>query len=301
MNLEKYKIIRLKYNDKLIFKLSQYGYALNCDIIFSLRNKEIDNLTNYQLLNELNNGANIFIAVSEVKCDYNLLFDTINNKGIKVNFYLMDEPIINPKIIEFLLPISLHIFCNNYNYNHPQVHYMPIGIRDDISVANSGLLDFTHAFMLNEGLKEINKEYLCFLCFAYTHQDRNICYNELSNKDFILNLNKHPIENNHYNIFYNFLHKSHYTLCPRGCGIDTHRFFEAIYLNSIPIVIKSNTSFDKVYDIFPCLTINNWNEVTKEFLEEKLNENQQKLKDFHSKYPKAFFDINTIQNLLLQT
>mgnify|MGYP003341505013 CR=1 FL=1 len=97
------------------------------------------------------------------------------------------------------------------------------------------------------------------------------------------------------------MHKSYYTLCPRGAGVDTHRFFEAIYLNSMPIVIYTYTPFDKLFHIFPCLIVNNWNEVTKELLEKKLEESQMKLKEFHNKYPNAFYDINSIQELLLQT
>lgn len=45
------------------------------------------------------------------------------------------------------------------------------------------------------------------------------------------------------NINYAFLHKSYYVLCPKGVGEDCHRFWEAIYLNTIPIVKRTKTAF----------------------------------------------------------
>ena len=39
-------------------------------------------------------------------------------------------------------------------------------------------------------------------------------------------------------------------MSPRGNGEDCHRFYEAIYLDSIPIVKRTNTPFDKLYNAF---------------------------------------------------
>jgi hypothetical protein len=71
-------------------------------------------------------------------------------------------------------------------------------------------------------------------------------------------------------------------------------------LDSIPIVKRTNTSFDKLYNIFPCLVLNDWNEVTEKLLLHNKEMLMQKIKDFKTKYPNAFTDINSIQELLLQ-
>jgi hypothetical protein len=42
--------------------------------------------------------------------------------------------------------------------------------------------------------------------------------------------------------FYSMLSKFYYNVCPMGNGFDTHRFWEALYRGSIPVVIKSNWS-----------------------------------------------------------
>ena len=112
------------------------------------------------------------------------------------------------------------------------------------------------------------------MCFSFTHFERNRCYEMLKNQNFVLNLNngnyekqpsihcgKVPVWTN-----YEYTHKSIYVLSPRGAGEDCHRFYEAIYLYSIPIVKRTNTPFDKLYNVFPCLIVNDWNEVTQELL-----------------------------------
>ena len=98
-----------------------------------------------------------------------------------------------------------------------------------------------------------------------------------------------------------FYKRSIFVLSPRGACEDCHRFYEAIYLHSIPIVKRTCTPFDKLYNIFPCLVINDWTEITKDLLETKKDECIKKLITFKSKYPNAFTDLNSIQELLLQT
>jgi hypothetical protein len=147
------------------------------------------------------------------------------------------------------------------------------------------------------------------MIFSYTHNERHRCYNELKDKPFVKNLNDGTYEKQpsiHCGkvpvwINYEYTHKSFFTLSPRGAGEDCHRFYEAIYLDSIPIVKRTNTVFDKLYNVFPCLIINDWNEVTEKLLLEKKEEYVQKLKNFKKLYPNALTDLNSIHELLLQT
>lgn len=51
-------------------------------------------------------------------------------------------------------------------------------------------------------------------------------------------------------------------LCPRGNGMDTHRFYEALYVGAIPIVLKSSYSskLAKLHKL-PHIALENWLEV----------------------------------------
>lgn len=304
--MEEYNLIKNKVNDKLIFKLSQIGYALYCNAMFTNRVKHIPQDIN--IVSKLKNGDKIFISNAETNICFNALTNILNLKQIKVYFYLMGEPIIPRHIIDRLLPYSLAIFANNNVYDHPNIHIMPIGIRDcEYVVPNHK--GFNHNYLVNEGNIVCNKEFLCLLCFSFSHEDRNVCYNALSNKSFITNLNKNDYEKQpsiHCGkvpvwINYNYTHKSDYTISPRGCGEDCHRFYEAIYLDSIPIVKRTNTAFDKLFNIFPCLVIDNWEDVTEELLLQNKEFYFNKIQEFKKKYPNAFTDLDSIHELLLQT
>jgi hypothetical protein len=306
--MENYNIIKTQLNNQLLFKLSQIGYALYSDVLFTNRIPSIDQTIH--IINHLKNDDKIFISVlpNELTINVYELVDILKRNNIKVNLYLMYEPILPFHILELLLPVSNHLFLNNNIYNHPQIHSMPIGIRDCEKVVPNHK-GFSHELLYNEGLNMVTKEYLCILCYSYTHDERYRCYNQLKNMPFVLNLNdgtydkqpsihcgKVPVWIN-----YEYTHKSVYTLSPRGAGEDCHRFYEAIYLDSIPIVKRTNTAFDKLYEIFPCLIINDWSDITEEFLLEKKDECLCKLENFKSKYPNAFTDLDSIHELLLQT
>ena len=53
-----------------------------------------------------------------------------------------------------------------------------------------------------------------------------------------------------------------FELCPEGNGLDTHRFYEALLLNTIPIVKRN--SLESMYIQFPCVIVDDWKEITKE-------------------------------------
>jgi mannosyltransferase OCH1-like enzyme len=70
------------------------------------------------------------------------------------------------------------------------------------------------------------------------------------------------------------LHKNYsFELCPEGTALDTHRFYEAILLNTIPIVIKN--SLEPLYILFPCIILDKWDDLNLEnlILEKKKLEN----------------------------
>ena len=303
--MESYIHTKSVVNDRLKFKLSQIGYALSCDLLFTPRIPEI--VQNIQLVNHLKSGDKIFISVlqHELTIDLHQLVKILGSKQIKLYFYLMYEPVIPVGIINLLMPHALAFYINNNVYDHPLVHCMPIGIRDCEKVFPNHR-GFSHDYLYNEGLIERQKEFLCLLCFTFTHNERNRCYNSLKSYSFVKNLNDDSYEKQpsiHCGkvpvwINYEYTHKSYYTLSPRGAGEDCHRFYEAIYLDSTPIVKRTNTVFDKLYNIFPCLIVNDWSDVTETFLIENKECCEGKLRQFKQDYPNAFTDLNSLHSLI---
>jgi hypothetical protein len=311
--MEEYKEIIQYYNSTLIFKLSQIGYALKCNLIFSDRLEKIDIYKSFELIKFLKDGDKIFIDIGAIKniVNLNMIVDAIKSLNIKLIFYLMYEPFVKCDIINKLLPISYHIYCQNNNYSHPLVHCMPIGIRDCGLIAKLIHDNFYHSYLFNEGLKNVSKKHLCLIggIANENHNDRLISYNFLKDKSFVYDISK---LNFPYNMtsyygkvpvykYYEYINQSNYVIAPCGGGVDTHRFFEIIYLKSIPIVKKTNSAFDKLYDIFPCLVINEWTNITEELLNSNLEIMKLKINDFFQKYPDCYFNTNVLDNLLLTT
>lgn len=64
--------------------------------------------------------------------------------------------------------------------------------------------------------------------------------------------------------YFKDLRKSEYSLCPRGNGIDTHRFWESLYSGVIPIIEK-----DKIHEFFKDLPFLEFDKLTPEIVTEQ--------------------------------
>ena len=312
--MDEYKEIVDYYNSTLIFKFSQIGYALNCTLIFTDRLKLLPIKKSLDLVKYLKDGDKIFMDIIMIVRDnisyFNYIVNTIKILNIKVYIYILIEPCLPSKIIDFLLPISYAIYNQNNCYSHPNVHCLPIGIRDCGLTVKPFHDTFYHTYLFNQGLKTVIKKHLCLISgFANSHSNRLISYNYLKDKSFVYDASNFNYSFNMTSIFgkipvykfYDFIHHSFYVIAPSGLGVDTHRFFEAIYLKTIPIVKKTNSPFDKMYEIFPCLVISNWTDITQDLLTSNLDSLTLKMNTFHEKYKDCYTDISVLDNLLLQT
>lgn len=72
-----------------------------------------------------------------------------------------------------------------------------------------------------------------------------------------------------FDLYLEELANSIFAVCPRGNGIDTHRLWEALYCNTIPIVedCVNIRGFD-----LPMVVVKDYKDATKELLEKELAE-----------------------------
>ena len=61
-----------------------------------------------------------------------------------------------------------------------------------------------------------------------------------------------------------------FVFSPRGNGLDCLRTWEALYMRAIPIVMTS--PMDALFEGLPVIIVNDWDEITEEFLENKYAE-----------------------------
>jgi len=284
-----------------------------CDYaIFNNIAKDSNNnaIINIDYLKQLKDGDNLFIGacyVPNIDEIFKNVISILKMKQIKINFYILYEPLLPSKYILSILPYSIKIFLTNNEYDHPQIHHLPIGIRDGEEV-NELHKGFSQKTLLEESKIIRNKKYLCLLCFS-SAENRKTCEDSLKDKPFVLNLNEEYSNNERTLLFgkvplsvnYEKTHESWYVLSPPGVGIDCHRFYEAIYLNAIPIVKRTNNAFDKLYNVFPCMIIDNWDDINEKLLEDNKEIMMQKLVKFKNDYPNYMTDFEIINKILLNT
>ena len=66
-----------------------------------------------------------------------------------------------------------------------------------------------------------------------------------------------------------------FVLCPRGCGTDTHRFWETILMGSVPII--ESCGLDDLYNKFPCIILDNFDNLNIKCLENFEFDNKKSL------------------------
>jgi hypothetical protein len=76
------------------------------------------------------------------------------------------------------------------------------------------------------------------------------------------------------------MNRSKFVVCPMGFGIDTHRFYESVWMGCTPIVTSSG--LDELYKKYNALIVNSWDEVTEELL----------INHVHKPVPDELFDVN---------
>jgi hypothetical protein len=307
-------------SSQLIFKCSQIGFALKSTLCYTNRiNVGIHDYAEYAA--QLRDGDSIFISTRETEVPIHTLVAILRARNVCVVFYIMEEPLVSWEFVERLLPVSKRILVQNNEYDHPKVGIMPIGIRDCGSIVAMHRR-FDQKCLLEKGVSLRTalganvRPIKCLLCFSvWTHPSRQECYDLFTGAgasgslSFVYNLNDatasadnahttNSFEKVPTTLVYDKTLESRYALCPRGCGVDTHRFYECIYLGCVPIVVRTHTVFDRLYTAYPCLVVERWEDVTDHLLEQSYPDCFSKMREFHAKYPRFLTDLDSIEGLL---
>jgi hypothetical protein len=164
---------------------------------------------------------------------------------------------------------------NNEVIDNINVQSLPIGVTSTSHCDIIGNID-----IIIKQFKKIKRiKNLVYMNFnPNTFPDeRNLVLNKFKNKDWVTNGTFKRTHKGHEK-FIEEIYNHKFTLCPRGNGVDTHRLWTSLYLGSIPIVIYHKIF--KPFEHLPILFINNWDEITNDFLKKKYTEISSKTYDF---------------------
>lgn len=270
------KEIDIITGEKIQFNCNHFiGFPMdfntNPNILIKHKNKCIDIEKCIMENKEINNGHIIF-CYTHILDNINALIKILKlmkNKFILI-FHNSDYSFNESHLILYNeLELLDHIYTQNCNIKNNKVTPIPIGI------ANSQWKHGNLNVLLNVYKQTIKKSNNIYFNFNIKTNmlKRKLCYDIITNKGIKWNNNKQYME------YLQELKSYKYAICPEGNGIDTHRFWECLYMNVIPICVK-NVIVEYYSNYFPIIILNNWNELNIESL--ILNyKNENKINHYH--------------------
>ena len=204
------------------------------------------NITNIEsdLKEIINNYSNFFIKTDDLLKFYDKIEGSKINMNNKIIVTHNSDFEIGTNHIYFLNKIKKQ-FSQNCLIKHENLHSIPIGVENKQWFDH----EILHKIRKNPDIKKVKNIYFFFS--LSTHFSRNECFEKLKDK---LEWNK-KLSKEEYFIE---LKKHKYAICPRGNGIDTHRIWECLYLDVIPIMLKKDyINIDKL----PIIYLNDWDEL----------------------------------------
>lgn len=236
---------------------------LNFNPIVKVFNSKHLNIDKADINLELMNIKNIFCYTNILHTHFNKLYNVLDTITTKFNLILHNSDYSFDSEHADLLKIEnlINIYTQNLNIE-PQQNIIPIPIGIANSMWPHGSLSIWDNYIFTESQLYDSKSYrnlkintIYFNFKISTNKSkRQLCYDIISSK------NINYINNAIYSDFLKKLLTYKFCICPEGNGIDTHRFWECLYLKTIPICLKNHITM-YYSKFFPIYLLNDWNDV----------------------------------------
>jgi len=136
-------------------------------------------------------------------------------------------------------------FAQNVKFNHSKLKALPIGLPNNEWHSEHSALIYnstrahrkTKSIYIN--LSNCSHADAKAICDAITGLPQTVQSNEIPYEQYIAKMAEHR-----------------FCLCPRGNSIDTYRFWEAQYVDCIPVILKED--WTQAYSNLPVLLLDSW-------------------------------------------
>jgi len=228
------------------------------DIIFN-------NYISGDFFSKLSNNKTIFY----VKTDYldKLAWRVTKNYTVLIT-HNSDYEIDSSKFKKFLHSGKFkYWFAQNPIINEPRLFTLPIGLM------NKRWHKYPRfKLMMEEKKKNIKPTKLLLLSFSIRNNKnkRQQCLDSFINKAYATNNVVKKVKHFIGDVkeedrkFFNIILDHLFIACPEGNGIDTHRFWETLYMGRYPVVLHNRVN-DAFSDL-PVLILKKWEDFEKEYL-----------------------------------
>jgi hypothetical protein len=226
----------------------------------------------FNKLSELHNGIDIIFCKTDYLYNEFNYIKSLNNDVILITGN-SDYPITDKEVS--LAPNNIKKwFAQNAISKNKIIEPIPIGLENKLECNRSGhgVSYFERASEKERILKSSNNK--TPNKFIYSNFNVNTNYSErIKYKDLSISIDYIDWEepNLSLNEFFEKILYYKMVLCPIGNGIDTHRLWEILYYNRIPITVKSGDY--KIYELYeklPIIILDNIEDIkNKKLIEEK--------------------------------
>ena len=158
-------------------------------------------------------------------------------------------------------------FAQNPIINEPRLFTLPIGLM------NKEWHKYPRFnLMMKEKKKNIKPTKLLLLSFSIRNNKnkRQQCADSFINKSYVTNNVAYKVKNfigdvkEYDRMFFNIMLDHLFIACPEGNGIDTHRFWETLYMGRYPVALHNRVN--DAFNDLPVLILNKWEDFDKEYL-----------------------------------
>jgi hypothetical protein len=146
-------------------------------------------------------------------------------------------------------PFLIKWFAQNVEFSHSKLEPLPIGLTN----MQWGIKKMSE--LRAASFKYIKSKIVYANFSESTHPSRSMLLSTLGSIEGVT-VSKPTLE---YKNYVSELASHKFCICPRGNGIDTHRFWEAQYVDTIPILLRED--WTSSYSGLPILLLDNWEEL----------------------------------------
>ncbi len=173
-------------------------------------------------------------------------------------------------------------FARNATIEHPKICCIPLGV-PWYSTATHALVN-TYFSSLKRDNYFAEKFIYCYLNIRCTHPARAKALELFKTKPFCMISKFCPFER-----YIAHVESSRFVISPRGFNIDCFRTWEALYAGSIPVI--ESRGIDRVYDGLPVIIVDDYEQVTQEFLDAEFAKLQTKTFDLQKLHAEYWFNL----------
>lgn len=216
----------------------------------------------YPVIAKLQAGDKIFVKTDLLNHFFNMIFPAIQPHTPIYLITGVSDYEIDSKYLPYLndARILKWIGVNISIQNHPKIQKMLIGFqepdrrRHGPATGEGGDQEIlTKAYALQKSFQEkVNKIFISAL--SRTHSSRDAILTNFDNVPYIEFGATMAFED-----YLHYLNNYKFVLCPRGNGLDTHRFCEILLMGSVPIVERNGLA--DLYEKFPCIILESFNDI----------------------------------------